>query len=166
MESVTWFGKWWQVIWRRLTFWRYWRLCRNSGRVVLIRHADPQGGGTDPSLSAAGVARATELIHVLGDAGVVKIVVSSLKRTQETAAPLATHLGLVPVVVSASDVDAIVAQVWPPVDLVLVVGHSNTVPDVIEQLTGQPMADIPYDEFDNMYVVQHGTTVHLRTAVP
>ncbi len=159
-------ASWWKRLWPYLYFWRRWRICRNSGRVVLIRHADPQAGGTDPSLSAAGVARAAELVHVLGDAGVAKIIVSNFKRTQETAAPLATHLGLAPVIVPAGDIDAIATEIGSTPGLVLVVGHSNTVPDVIERVTGTPMADIPHDEFDNLYVVQHGATIHLRTAVP
>lgn len=150
------------VLWKHLLLWIRWRLCRNTGRAVLVRHAEPQAGGSDPDLAVAGHARANELVHVLGDAGIVKIVVSNLKRTQQTAAPLATHLGLTPVVEQALDVTAIAAEVRSSSGLVLVVGHSNTVPDVVDSMAGTSLPDLAHDEFDTMYVVQHGSVAHLR----
>ena len=108
-------------------------LTHRSGRAILIRHAEPEQAGADPGLSPAGVARAAELIHVLDDAGITKIVTSDLKRTQQTAAALAAHLGQTPVVVPAADIAAIVDEILPA-GLVLVVGHTDTVPDVIDQL--------------------------------
>jgi broad specificity phosphatase PhoE len=150
------------VIWSWIVPWLIWRLCRNTGRAVLIRHAEPLSGGSDPGLSSGGFARANELVRVLGDAGVTKIVVSQLQRTQQTAAPIAGHLGLTPVAVPATDVGTIADHVRSGLGLVLVVGHSNTVPDVINSLAGTSMPDLPHDEFDHLFVVQYGAVAHLR----
>lgn len=139
-----------------------WRLCRASGRAVLVRHGEPLAGGSDPSLSAAGQARASELAETLAAAGVVKIITSNFARTQETAAPLATHLGLTPVVIPALDVAAIVAAVKAAKGLAVVVGHSNTVPDVVDTLCGTSLPDIPSVDFDHLYVVQQGAVAQLR----
>ena len=150
------------AIWEPLVVWFKWRWCRITGRAVLIRHAEPQAGGSDPDLASSGQARANELVHVLGDAGIVKIVVSHLQRTQQTAAPLAAHLGLTPVVESALDIGAIAAEVRTSPGLVLVIGHSNTVPDVVDAMADTSLADLSHDEFDHMFVVQHGSVAHLR----
>lgn len=52
------------------------------------------GTNGDPGLSPAGQARAQTLVHVLGGTGINHIIVSQWARTQQTAAPLGTHLGL------------------------------------------------------------------------
>lgn len=88
-----------------------------------------------------GLARANELAHVLSDAGATKIVVSHLQRTQQTAAPSAGHLGLTSVVVPAAAVNSIAGLVRSGSGSVLVVGHSNTVPDVIDSLAGTSIVD-------------------------
>jgi phosphohistidine phosphatase SixA len=77
--------------WRWCRFWN----ARCGPRVVLIRHADyvPSTNG-DPGLSPAGQARAQTLVHVLGGTGIDHIIVSQWARTQQTAAPLETHLGI------------------------------------------------------------------------
>ena len=155
----------WRAVLLKFKWWYRWRFCRRTGRVVLIRHAEPLTGGSDPSLSPAGIVRATELVHVLEEANVAKIVVSELQRSQQTAADLATHLGITPVIVTALDIAAIVDEITTAAGLVLVIGHTNTVPDVIAQLGAGTISPIAHDDFDNMFIVQHGAVLHLQTAV-
>ena len=50
--------------------------------VVLVRHADPAAGGTDPGLSPAGVHRAGVLAKILADVGITAIFTSDLRRTK------------------------------------------------------------------------------------
>jgi phosphohistidine phosphatase SixA len=131
--------------------------------VVLIRHGEVAGGGLDPGLSPAGQSRAQELIHVLDDTGVTAIIVSHFVRTQQTAAPLATHLGLIPQQISATDTTAIRNAITAAgAGVILIIGHSNTVPGVIQALGAGSFPDIVASEFDNMFVVQGSSTVHLR----
>ena len=129
--------------------------------VFLVRHAeraDMAAGGpammaADPQLSDAGHARAAALAHVLKDAGITAIFVTEYKRTQQTAAPLATALGIEPVTVHAKDTAALIAQVNGTGGSVLVVGHSNTVPDVIKALGITAPVVIDDAEFDRLFIV-------------
>jgi len=71
--------------------------------LFLVRHADiPSGADPNPHLTNGGQVRATELVHSLGRVAIAAVYVSDLFRTQETAAPLAAHLGLTPLVISAA----------------------------------------------------------------
>jgi broad specificity phosphatase PhoE len=130
--------------------------------AILIRHADVDGHGSDPELNAAGQARAQELVHVLGDAGVVAILITSLRRSQQTAAPVAAALGVDPTV--ADEVDDVIAAIRSRKrgDTVLVVGHTNTVPEIIAGLGGPAGVTIGADEFDRLFVLCERRVTRLR----
>lgn len=124
--------------------------------VILVRHAE-RAEGNDPSvgITEAGRCRATVLARMLSDAKVRSIYTSELARTQQTAEPLAQRLGIKSEVVAASDIDTLVAKLrartgeWT----VLVVGHSNTIPAIVERLTGESEPTIGDGEYDRMFVV-------------
>lgn len=124
--------------------------------VVLLRHADvalPPSTNDDP-LNASGQARATTLVHVLGQAGVDAIYASPFQRTQQTAEPLAGHAGLSTRVWAASPAD-LAAEILEDHRgrTTVVVGHSNTVPQVIAALGASWTGTIAADEFDNLFWV-------------
>ena len=130
--------------------------------AILIRHANVDADGTDPELNAAGQARAQELVHVLGDAGIVAILVTSLRRSQQTAAPLAAQLGIDPTVTDQVE-DAVAAiRSRHRGDTVLVVGHTNTVPQIVAGLGGPADVTIAADEFDRMFVLCERRLTRLR----
>jgi broad specificity phosphatase PhoE len=125
--------------------------------VIIVRHAEraaePKG---DPVLTAAGEARAEALLEAVRGAGVTHVLVTTLQRTALTAAPTAHALGLVPAAVNvrsqrhvAEVVDSIRARAG---GVVLVVGHSNTVPAIVSALGGEA-PEICDEEYDNLYVV-------------
>src|SRR3954467_13424487 len=90
--------------------------------IFFVRHAEKAaGGGNDPDLSDLGRARAESLATMLKDSAVSAIFVSELKRTQQTAAPLAKLLHLDPMTVTASDPAALVAKVRSSTGNVLIV---------------------------------------------
>ena len=124
--------------------------------ILLVRHADIDlpPHSADPSLNEAGRDRAEALAHVAGAAGVTTVFTSSLRRTKETAEPISKLAGtacleMPPPAVVAREIRA--GQHGP---VVLIVGHSNTVPEIVAALSGYddvpPIAD---DEFDTLYVV-------------
>ncbi|SPF52982.1 conserved exported hypothetical protein [Candidatus Sulfopaludibacter sp. SbA4] len=124
--------------------------------VILVRHAERAGGmGPEVGLSEAGRCRAQLLAGMLADAGVSRIYTSEVARTQETADPLAKKLGLRPEVVAANDYDALLAKLRPgaPGGVALVVGHSNTVPEIVKRLGGGTVAAIADSEYDRLFVV-------------
>lgn len=122
---------------------------RNQSQiVVVVRHAEKADAPTgDVALSERGRARADALAAALADARVDTIVTTELRRSRETAAPLASSRGLAPVVVQTSDdgeahAQAVAAAVRKGGHVVLVVGHSNTVPAIVEALAGPKIAAI------------------------
>jgi len=120
--------------------------------VVLVRHADPATGGTDPGLSPSGILRAATLAKMLGGAGITAIFTSNLRRTKDTAKPLANQLAITPVTI-ADDAAAAAAQIRAAGQRVLVIGHSNTVPTIIKTLGGPATVVINPTEFDRMFVL-------------
>ena len=122
--------------------------------VFLVRHAEKAAvGGNNPDLSNAGRARAKRLRDMLKDAGIKAIFVTELKRTQQTAAPLAQMLQLVPTIVPANDSAALLAKVRAATGPVLVVGHSNTVPELLTGLGVTPALQIADNDYGNLFVV-------------
>lgn len=134
--------------------------------IYFVRHAERADGGAgvqtntmtstpaDPSLSAAGEARAAKLAAMLGDAGIKAIYVTEFKRTQETAKPLASKLGLEVQVVASKDYASLVAKIRTnhARDTVLVIGHSNTLPEAIKAFGG-PEVKIADDDYTAVYIL-------------
>ena len=122
--------------------------------VFLVRHAEKETSGADPSLTEAGRARAESLAALLADAGITAIFSSEFKRTQETAAPLAKRLGLTVTVVPGKEIDALLSKVrtLAPDGRALVVGHSNTVPELARRLTRVKVAELTDADYDRLYV--------------
>jgi len=136
--------------------------------VILLRHAERADGGAgantmttapaDPLLSAAGEARAARLAQMLADAGVTAIYATEFRRTQDTGKPLATKLGLQVQAMPAKDSPGLAAKLKSThaKGVVLVIGHSNTVPDVIRALGG-PAVTIADAEYDSLFVLVPAT---------
>jgi len=124
--------------------------------VVLVRHAEKTSEGLNPPLSEAGAARAVALRETLKDVPVSAIYVTPFIRTRDTAAPTATALGVEPVVLDASTpADEIADRILREETgkTVLVVGHSNTVPDIIAALGVDPAPSIAHDDYDDFFIV-------------
>ena len=131
-----------------------------STTIVVVRHAEKvEGAGADPPLTAAGEARAALLASMFGDARqpghIDAIYVSPALRNRLTAAPLAARLGLTPTVTPAGDPRSLVRRLLRdhPGGRILVVGHSDTVPDIVAALTGQRIPPIGKEEYGTMYVI-------------
>jgi len=131
----------------------WWLICGTQTTILLLRHADRLG--TQDLLSGAGQTRAQELAHVAQKTGIAAIYHSEANRTLQTALPLANALQLTPVQIPANDVQGLVDDIFANhrTDTVLVVGHSNTVPDIITAFGGPMMDDIPHGEYDNLFVL-------------
>jgi len=129
--------------------------------IVVVRHAEKELSSIDdPPLSMAGEARAAQLARMFGDATaghhIEAIYVTATRRSQQTAAPLAQRLGLMPQVYEARDADALVARIFREHrgHSSLVIGHSNTVPDLVNRLArGAKVPPIGDAEYDTLYVV-------------
>jgi broad specificity phosphatase PhoE len=124
--------------------------------VILVRHAERAAApAQDPPLTPAGSARARLLAGMLRDAGVIAVYASEFRRTAETVQPTADRFRLPVTQVKAGDPAALSRRVLAHKDgTVLVAGHSNTVPAIIEQLGGPGGIVISESEFDNLFVLR------------
>ena len=135
----------------------------DSGTAVLVRHAEKQLTGDpekdrDAPLSPAGRERAEALAALLGDAGIDGVITSPFSRTRDTGQPLATRLGLALTVVSVAEKDAsakLVAQLEADYcgREVVVVGHSNSVPELLRLLGVAENKTIADHQYDQLFVV-------------
>lgn len=131
-----------------------------STTVIVVRHAEKaaQPAG-DPPLTAEGQARAQALAAALKDAGVNAVITTQFARTRETGAPTAEEFHLTPNVVPATGSVADVASAVAAAVMqhaggtVLVVGHSNTVAEIVAALGAKQPADLCDAEYDAMFVV-------------
>jgi broad specificity phosphatase PhoE len=137
--------------------------------VVLVRHAEKAAEpAADPPLTAEGAARAQALVDAVRGMPVTAIISTDFARTRATAAPLAARLGLTPEIVDARlrDHARLVAEgvlARHRGETVVVVGHSNTVPDIVQQLGGTRPAALGHDDFGDVWrVAADGTTTKLR----
>jgi broad specificity phosphatase PhoE len=126
--------------------------------VILVRHAEKAATpGDDPSLTEAGQARARALMTIARDAGVTAILTTQFARTRETARPATEALKVTPEVVRAVGSqhaqDAAHAALAHAGGVVLVVGHSNTVPAIIAALGAPQPPPICDSSYDDLYIV-------------
>ncbi len=133
--------------------------------VILVRHAE--AGDDDPRnphLSIAGQARAQELARVLQDVAITHLYASEYHRTQDTLAPLADRRGIrVQEHLAREPISLILAlRSLPDSAVAIVAGHSNTVPDLVRRLGGNPSGLeehpqhgwlLPHDEYSRMFIV-------------
>lgn len=129
--------------------------------IIFVRHAEQTSHDeADPSLSVAGQRRVAELTRQLADADVVAgidaIYSTALKRAMETAQPLAARLELPINNYDGADTETVLGEILKAHKgkIILVVGHSNTVPELIFNLgASKKVPPIERNEFDNIYVI-------------
>lgn len=135
--------------------------------VFVVRHAEKEAEPKqDPPLMKEGVTRSQELARVLGGANIKAIYTSQFARTKLTADPLVTKTGatvtsltLKPnpenlrLIAEASTAELINKILQRPGESVLVIGHSNWIPDVIKMLGGDIVPTIDEQKFDDLFVV-------------
>jgi broad specificity phosphatase PhoE len=130
--------------------------------VVIVRHAEKAtSGGKDPDLSSAGRARADALARILKDSDITAIFTSEFKRTQETAAPTANSVHVAPTVVAAKDTAALVAKLHQLNSNALVVGHGDTILNIIKALGINSPINIPDEDYSELLIVTLGAKPQL-----
>jgi broad specificity phosphatase PhoE len=123
--------------------------------VILVRHAEKADQSKDPPLSEAGRARAGALAALLAKAGVAAVYASEYQRTIQTAEPLAAALKLAVQTIPAADSAGLADRLRSchADDVVLVVGHSNTLPDLMRRLGHETTETIDDNDYGNVFVL-------------
>jgi len=127
-----------------------------AATIIIVRHAERSTTmSTDAPLGAAGMARARLLAQMLRNSGVGRIFVTETLRARQTAEPVAALLHLTPVVIAQSDTDALLSHLRQlgETETVLVVGHTTSVPLIVDRLGGGPAAAMPDSEYDRLTVL-------------
>jgi phosphohistidine phosphatase SixA len=137
---------------------------------ILVRHAETTGIGSDPSLNAAGQARSEELRRIMDNVTLAAIFSTNFNRTMQTAQVTADDKMLTVDIYDPFNLDQFVDNTLDEyhAEKVLVVGHSNTTPSLLNVLVGANIySDLPESEYDNLYVVTvfekgRAEVVHLK----
>ncbi len=147
--------------------------------IIFVRHAEKADSpASDPGLSEAGERRVAELTRQLVDADVVAgvdaVYATAFRRTQETARPIADALDLPVNTYDAADTETVLETILKDHkgEVILVVGHSNTVPVLIANLgASKKVPQIAEEEYDNIYIISipwfgKTKTIRLRFGEP
>ena len=129
--------------------------------MIFVRHAEKMAlPADDPGLSLAGQRRVAELTRQLVDADVVAgidaIYTTPYTRTTDTVRPLADALNLPINNYNAADTDAVLETILKEHKgkIILIAGHSNTVPVLIANLgASKKVPPIEENEYDNIYII-------------
>ena len=121
-------------------------------QIYLVRHAEKEPG-RDPNLTPDGKVRAQALAGRLEDADLTTIYSTNTARTRQTAGPAALKAGVPVIYYDPKNLDAFAAQLLAQ-GKILVVGHSNTTPELVAALGGEPGEPIvEATEYDRLYVL-------------
>ena len=123
----------------------------------LIRHAEKvrtDKSDKDPKLNEYGMLRAVKWQEYFSDKNISKIYSTNYKRTLETVKPIQESSDIIPIIYSPSDIDYKNFIMSNKIEVVLIVGHSNTIPDFVNGLINENV----YSQIDdlnnsNLYVV-------------
>lgn len=141
--------------------------CRSvsmDSTIIVVRHAHKDTAAADrrdPPLSEHGQRHAELLARALRDAGVKRVLVSDLRRTRATAAPLVESdpravLADRPAYSAADSPDAIAGAARDaavPGGAVLLVAHSNHVPGILRALGGWEVPALTEQDYEFLFIV-------------
>lgn len=132
--------------------------CAAQQAIILVRHAEKIADkmyGKEIPLSKAGEERAKLLAEMLKDSGITVIYATDTVRTRATAQPLARELGLKIKNLDQRDPESAIRRLRKdnPNDVVLIVGHADTLPGLLEALGYRRDVRIHNNDYTNLFVV-------------
>lgn len=136
--------------------------CSVTQHYYIVRHAEKASAaaGTaamsanDPPLTDAGRKRAEDLKTELQGEKIGRIFSTNTIRTKETAEPTRAHFGLVTEIYSPMPDSTFINRLKSIKENTLIVGHSNTVDDIVNKLSGQQLlTDLPETEYNHLFLV-------------
>jgi broad specificity phosphatase PhoE len=132
-----------------------------STTYFIVRHGEKEGGATmamtsDPPLSAEGEKQAVDLKNYLQGKNIKAVYSTNYSRTVATVEPFRQALGLTLKMYDPRKNNELIEELKKFSDgNVLVVGHSNTVDDIVNGLMGtNQMTDLADSEYGNLFIVK------------
>lgn len=136
---------------------------RPQPNIYVMRHLHTPEGVTDPDLTAEGLRYAAAVSDWFRRDPPDVIYVSSPKRARQTAEPLARRLNLTPKIYDPRDTPGLIAAVRAETGTVLIVGHSNTVPDIVAGLGGERPGPLVHADFGDIWHIAGPERTTTRT---
>ncbi|HEY9222380.1 MAG TPA: phosphoglycerate mutase family protein [Lutibacter sp.] len=130
---------------------------KETTTYYLIRHAEKvreNPADKNPDLNERGFQRADNWLKVLQHISFDAIYSTDYKRTLKTVAPISKKLNLAPKIYNPTKVDFELFQLENKGKNVLIVGHSNTIPQFVNGLIlQQKYQEMDDNEFSHLYIV-------------
>ncbi len=126
----------------------------------VVRHAEKapqaQDMSSDVPLSPEGEQRAQALKEALTNKKIAHIYSTNTIRTRSTAQPTADHFALKIETYGPRPDSTFIALLNTKKKNTLVVGHSNTIDDVVNMLCGEKKVagDLPETDYDNLFTIK------------
>lgn len=130
-----------------------------ANTLYFVRHAEKQNVGADPELTSCGQARAEALAGYFANADISAVYATAYQRAQQTGGPVARQHQSKIYLYDARDPSALITQLRAAEQSVLVVGHSNTIPQLVTLLSGIEIAPLSEQDYSMLYQVELGDDV-------
>ena len=134
--------------------------------LYLVRHAEKQADGSrDPALTETGKKRAQQLANWLKHKDIKDVWSSDYQRSRDTAKPLLTKLMLELGIYDPRNQAVLVEILQDKQHSALIVGHSNTIPELARLLCDCFISDMDESEHDRMIVISVAiSSIHYTSA--
>ncbi len=122
--------------------------------IYLIRHAEKVDNSEDPVLSEAGIKRANHWNEIFESVNFDAVYSTNYSRTLQTVTPIANKNKVIVKVYNPKNIDIEKIKKDHFGQTILIVGHSNTTPEIVNKLINQTVYTTIDDKtFGNLYIV-------------
>lgn len=128
-----------------------------SHSYYIVRHAEKAAApASDPLLSEAGLKRAEQIKTILKDKKIGEVYATNTTRAKSTAQPTADYFHQTITIYGPTPDAAFIRQLKSKKKNILIVGHSNTVDDIVNGLAGEKKvaADLQDNEYNWLYIIK------------
>lgn len=134
--------------------------------IYVMRHLNTPEGVPNAQLTGEGRHKAEALAEWLKKDPPAVVLVSDTDRARDTAAPTVRRYKPAVLTYDPRDTPALVAQVLAAKGTVLVIGHSNTVPDIVAGLGGPRPAQLVHQDFGDVWHISGPERTTVRSRLP
>ncbi len=123
--------------------------------LIIVRHAEKISSGDDPGLTSIGQDRADRLAEMLERHPIAAVYSTPYQRTRMTGAPTAKDNDLEVMEYDPSNAEDFLKEVINKHrgETILITGHSNTVPAMVNLLTGSSLENFSDSDYGNLFVI-------------
>jgi len=138
-----------------------------SNSIYLVRHAE-KDKSENPALTKRGAQRAQQLAYLLEQVNITHIYSTQYKRTIQTAQPLVDKTALSIEYYDPDQLQKFALKLKAIQGNILVVGHSNTTPQLVKLLSGQEVKALTEADYGDIYQVSliNGQTIMQHFQIP